>query len=521
MSIVSAKFLIFITLTLILYYFCLPKWRWCVLLTASVGFFLANSSVALFAVFAATTLITWLAALGIARSKAEETKTLIVGEAIIAFLAVLFLYKESSFVVGNSNIIARITGLPIGMEMPKWVAPLGISYYTLILIGYLLDVRWGTIPEPQKNPLKMLLFAGYFPQMISGPFSRYSFMQEALFNGGSFQVSHLWNGLQRMIWGIFKVLVVSTRLSVFTAAIYEAQALPGNPLRGFAFVFGAILYVLTVYSNFSGSMDIVIGVSEMFGIPLAENFQRPFGATNLSEVWRRWHMTLGFWLKDYVLYPVLKSDWMAKIRTAIKKKFGSKAAKNIPTYIGMFVSWFCVGFWHGGSWKYICGSGLFFFVMILGGILLEPVFNKTIKALHINTASKIWHLFQRLRTFMLFALSVSFGRMGSLGDGLHIWGRAVLKPNFQGLFDFQAISAYLIQYTGADKSGTVAMLAIAFVGLLAIFFVSFLQEKYGNLRSLTGKKTFVLRTVAITVVLLACLWFGGFDNKVDFIYGNF
>jgi len=500
LSIVSLKFFIFIAITLVTYYFCLPKWRWTVMLSASVGFFLANSSFMSFIVFAAMTLAAYSAALGVSFFKNQKIKTLIIRVTIAALVITLLLHKE----------------IPIFLDVP-----LGISYYTLILIGYLLDVSRGTVKEPQKNPLKLLLFAGYFPQMLSGPFSRYNFMKEDLFNTVKFSIRNVWNGLQRVIWGVFKVLIISTRLSVFVRLVYEAQDLPENPLAGIVFAGGAVLYVFMVYMNFSGSMDIVIGVSEMFGITLAENFQRPFGSANLSEIWRKWHITLGFWLKDYVLYPVLKSVWMNDIRTILKKRFNKKTVQNIPTYIGMFITWFCVGYWHGGSLKFIFGSGLFFFIMILAGLLLKPVFEKIIKTFSINTGSKFWRLFQRVRTFLLFTLSVSFGRMSSLSNGFRIWGRVFFKPNFKGLLNFNVISEYIIRYINWNKDGNMQLFIITFGGLLFVFFVSFLQEKYGRLRSLSGKKWFIMRTAATAAVLLICLRYGGYDESVEFLYGNF
>jgi len=491
------------------------------LLAASIGFFLASSGLALLGVFMVMTLITWGAAIIIGDLKSENVKKAVAAMTVAGLVIVLVLYKEISFFVVNGRIFERLTGIYIGWEIPAWAAPLGISYFTLILVGYLLDVSWGTVKAPQKNPLKMLLFAGYFPQLASGPISRYNLMQGSLYEGRELSCRSIWRGLQRVIWGTFKVLCVSTRLSVFVSAIYDAQATPGNPFIGLAFVYGAVLYVWTVYMNFSGAMDIVIGVSEMFGITLPENFERPFGGKSLSELWRRWHMTLGFFMKDYVLYRTLKSAWLNKIRMSVKNRFGKKAANNIPTYIGMFIVWFCVGFWHGGTYKFIFGSGLFFFIMIVGGLMLQPLFDLLMRLLHINTEWFFWRLFQQLRTFLLFAFSVSFGRAESFGAGLDIWKRAIFEPNLSSLFDFREMAAYIVRYTGLDAAEAGLMLAYAFGGLFLAFLVSFLQEKFGSLRALQGKTVLALNIAATVLLLFATLWIGGFDNRVDLIYGNF
>jgi D-alanyl-lipoteichoic acid acyltransferase DltB (MBOAT superfamily) len=486
------------------------------MLGASIGFFLSNSSVALFSVFCAMSLVTWGAALAIRTVRAEKLRTGITAVTIVALAATLILYKEIAFVVVNSRILAKITGLDIGLTMPEWIAPLGISYFTLILIGYLLDVRWGTIDKPQKNPLKFLLFAGYFPHMVSGPFSRYNDMNETLLGDVRFSLKNVWFGLQRVIWGVFKVLVISTRLSVLVSAIYDPQSMPiveisEHQLSGStAIVAGALLYVLTVYMNFSGSMDIVIGVSEMLGIPLAENFRRPFSATSLSEVWRKWHMTLGLWLKDYVMYPVQKA-LTSRFGKRAKKLFGKKAGKDIILYTAMFVVWFCVGFWHGGSWKYICASGLFFFVMIVGGLILDPVFQSLIKLLHINTKCNSWRLFQRVRTVVLFSMSVSFGRAESLTVGLQMWKNALLNPDISVIFDGTLL----------DMGLALKDIVFVVIALTVVFAVSHLQEHIGSMRVWLNKQNILFRIVAIGALLAFTFLAGGMDNRVDFIYGNF
>jgi alginate O-acetyltransferase complex protein AlgI len=513
MSIVSLKFFIFILITLVTYYICVPKLRWIVILTANIGFFLAISNLSLFVVFSAMTLATWIAALLLKNTVSEKTRTVITTVTIISLVITLIFYKELSFFIINTSLLEKLTGINGQWNLPEFVAPLGISYFTLILIGYLLDVRWGTVPSPQKNPLKMLAFVGYFPHMTSGPFSRYNDVSPTMFGDVKFKFSNIWSGLQRIIWGVFKVLVISTRLSVLVATIYDAQSLPisENHFTGFAIVGGALLYVLNVYMNFSGSMDIIIGVSEMFGIPVAENFQRPFSATSLSGVWRRWHMTLGFWLKDYVLYPTLKSEWMNKIRVYCKTHFGKKAANDIPTYIGMLITWFCVGFWHGGSWKFIFGSGIFFFVMIVGGLILAPSFKRIIKLFRINTDCISWRLFQRLRTFFLFSFSVSFGRAASLTAGLKMWKTSFTTLNTQMFFDGTIFKMGLSQKD----------LIFAVLGLSLVLLVSHLQEHFGSVRELIAKQNVLFRILVIVLLFAATFLIGGMDNKIDFIYGNF
>lgn len=511
MSIVTLRFFIFVGVILAEYWICPKKFRWAVLLAGGGYFMLVNTqgNWAVCAVFAAETLLTWLAALAVRRLSGERQKTLMTAATVMILAAALILYKDLSFFVNNINRIGALAGASFGLTLPQWLAPFGISYYTFILIGYLLDVRWGTVEEPQKNPLKMLLFAGYFPQMTSGPITRYNDMSETLFGGGRWELRRFQFGLQRFLWGLFKKLVLADRLAVAVAELYNGEA-----YTGVLVVVAAGLYIAQLYADFSGCMDIVIGISELFGIPLAENFRRPFSATNLSELWRRWHMTLGVWVRDYLMYPALKSGWMKGVRGFCKKHWGKKASRDIPTYIGMFITWFCVGFWHGGSWKYIFGSGLFFFAMIAGGMLLAPVFQKIIAALKINTETWSWKFFQQVRSFCLFSAAVSFDRRDSFGAGLRAWKTVFTDWNPWTLVDGTLMNLGL---DGKD-------IAVCALGLLAVLVVSMLQERYGSVRELLAKQNLAFRWLVYLALFLAVLVLGRYGpgyNAADFIYARF
>jgi D-alanyl-lipoteichoic acid acyltransferase DltB (MBOAT superfamily) len=435
-------------------------------------------------------------------------KNMVTGLAIIVEVVILIVLQDNAFFVDNINRVSSLLNLSWKIPIPTWAVPLGISYYTLMLIGYLLDTSW-KISKPQKNPLKLLLFTCYFPQMISGPFTRYHEMEDQLYKAHTFDHTRITSGAQRILWGLFKKLVIAERLSVIVGTIY------GNyeEYPGFYVLIAIVGYTLQVYADFSGCMDIIIGISELFGVKLPENFHTPFYATNLSEVWRRWHMTLGFWVKDYVLYPFLKSSFAQKIGKFAKKRWSKKAAKRIPTYCGMFLTWFTVGFWHGGSWNYILGSGMFFFVMIVGGMLLEPVFNRLIQWLHINTECFSWKLFQRIRTFFLFAASVSFGRASSTASAVAMWKNAFSEFNPWIFFDK---SLYNL---GVDQQD----FGILVFSLLLFLVVSILQQK-GSIRKRFAKQNIVFRWIVLFGLIFSILIFGyygpGYDAS-EFIYGGF
>ena len=217
----------------------------------------------------------------------------------------------------------------------------------------MIDVYYG-IGKPQQNFLKLALYGMYFPVIISGPILKYREHGEQFFEPHAFDYKQVTFGLQRMLWGFFKKLVIAERLGIFVDTVYgDYMGYPG------AYIWAAtICYAFQLYTDFSGCMDIVLGMSECFGIYLPENFQTPFFAKSVAEYWRRWHITLGIWMKEYVFYPVLRSAFFTNVNKSFKKRFGKKKGKQYATFGAMFILWLTVGIWHGGDWKFVIGSGL-------------------------------------------------------------------------------------------------------------------------------------------------------------------
>ncbi len=512
-SIISFFFYFCLTLFVIVYYTIGKKLKiqWILLLGASLFFYLANGLKISLWIFAPISL-TYAASFAVARLEGKRKSLLVF---IMVSLNVVFLiyFKEQNFFVTAHNILAPF------FHKGRWstvkiAAPLGVSFLILMLISYILDVSWGSI-KPQKNPLKFLLYVIYFPVTTSGPITRYSEIENQLFEPHSFDYDKFCFGVQRIAWGFFKKLVIAERIGLIVNTIY------GNweNYQGFTLIVGLLLYAPQLYFDFSGCIDIVLGISETLGITLPENFRQPFVSTSLSEIWRRWHMTLGFWVKDYVLYPVLKSQIMQNLSAFLKSKLGKKNryAKLIPTWCGMFCVWFIVGFWHGGSFKYIFGAGLFFFSMIAGGQLLKPVFSWLVKILRINTQTTDWCFFQRVRTFFLFSAAVSFQRAGSFIMGLRMW-RHVFKEFNPWIF----VDGTLFKI-GLDVPDF-------FVLICAILIVILVSTKENNkdgktihVREQLAKQNLWFRWLVYLGLIFSVILFAMYEpyNPTTFIYAGF
>lgn len=505
MTVTSLTFFAFFGLSLLVYYLLPLRFRWILLLISSFVFFCfaAASPWTILYLLGAVAAV-WLCARGI-RSALENGKQkqakLLLLLGIFVPLGLLILLKYLGFFATNA---AAIFGKSV--TLPQFAAPLGISFYSLSLIGYLLDVYWGQC-EAEKNPARLALFTAWYPVMVSGPILRYSPMKDELFAEHRFDSRSFCFGLQRMLWGLFLKLVLSGRLGAAVDAIYA------DPVRyagGYIWL-AAGLFMLQLYTDFSGCMEIILGASECYGIKLPENFRTPFFSRSVQEYWQRWHITLGAWLRDYLLYPILRSGLWKRMTKWIRAHLGKKAAKRIPNDLGMLCVWLLIGLWHGGDWKFILGMGLWFWCCIALSRLLDAPCKKLCAKLHIPTDSLIWHIVQSLRVFVLVAIGNMFFRLDSLS--------AVFEAFRLG---FQPAQDNVL-------SGTLALLggpadwAILGVGLGLLLLVSCWQEK-GSVRQRIARWPLPLRwliwllLIAVIVVLGA---YGPLYNAQDFIYERF
>lgn len=515
MSIVSFEFLCFFTITLLLYYVLPGKFRWGVLLLASIVFFYRASGVILLLFFALLCIINWKAAIlmqDFEDDEKQKRKRNIFLVSVVFDAFALIVFKDINFFTETANGISELVGNPLYLEDLRFRAPIGISYFALIIIGYMADVYWGKY-KAEKNLLKFTLFAGYFPQLSSGPFVRYDNMREYLFKGNRIDYVRIMSGFERIIWGFFKKLVISERLAVFVNAVYGDYW----NYNGWYIILAVIMFTLQLYTDFSGAMDIIIGVSACFGISLPENFDLPFCSASIEEFWRRWHITLGVWLREYIFYPLQRSGQFRKLKRWCKDKWGRGYEKkfNLPMYAGMFITWFLIGFWHGGKWNYIWGSGLYYWVLITASTLMTPVFQWLISTLKVNTECFSWRLFQRARTLLLFTFGLSFFRAESLGEGISMWKEAFPINNIHILWDGSLLTLGLNRLEWLIIFGSIWMLLLA----------GCIKKIFGKeIWSWLNEQNVIFRQFVLIMFILVIIIFGHYGPGVDaseFIYQQF
>ena len=531
MSILSLSFIVFVIVALIVYYLVPKRFQWQVLLVASIVFYFLAATPYTIIYVIASVLTVYFATILIdkitvkeeledskeEKKKLQRTKKIVFITGIFVCVGMLAALKYMNFFLENTEIILGLFAKGSDLPTVNWIASLGISFYTLQMIGYLPDVYWG-ISKAQKNIAKLALFNCYFPQMISGPISRYHNLESELFSVHKFDIHRLYRGCLRILMGFFKKLVVSEHLINITDAVY------GNPMEfGGIFVwFGTALFVVQLYSDFSGCMDIIMGVSECFGVNLTENFRTPFTSVTIQEFWQRWHITLGTWLKEYIMFPILRSNLWNKYGKFVKNKWGKRASKLLPTFTGMFVLWFAMGFWHGGGWNYI-GQGVWFWFVIVIGQVFEPQTKKMVKKLKIAVESKAWHNFRCVRTAFLYAIGALFFRADSLTKAFYML-REAFSPG-RLIETLKSVSAVILNIDATI--GTVQLLwtvLSVFVGITVMIIWGTMETKSMHFRDWLLKHNMFINGLVIYIIIFGIILFGAYGpgySSSEFIYGGF
>lgn len=503
MSLVSNIFLLFIATSVLVYYLMPGKYQWLVLLFFSYVYYIAGGKKYV-CFLVASTVITWLLAYLIEKKReADEDKSvrgiLILG--LILNFGMLGILKYTNFFVENINSLLgmNIKALPI-------LFPLGISFYTFQSSGYLLDVYWKRC-KAEKNLFRYALFVSFFPQILQGPIGRYSSLAEQLYKSHKFQLKTIVRGAERILWGFFKKMIIADWAAVFADAIFEQPEM----FDGIA-LFGVLFYTLQLYADFSGGMDVVIGIAAMFGITLDENFKRPFFAVSITDFWHRWHITLGTWMKDYVFYPVTLSGWMGKVGKYSKKKLGRKIGRTIPICLANIIVFLVVGIWHGAAWKYIV-YGMYNGLIIAFSGLMADQYRNWKKKLHITGKEAWYYLYTVARTFILVVISMYFDRADTVGQALYMLKRSILQFTPSQLLEIPA-----------GRQGTAFTpyaLMIIVGGCIILFIVGVLQERGVRIRETIGKLPLPVSTAIYFSLLTAIGLFGCTAAARGFIYAQF
>lgn len=473
MSFISFEFIAFTAILLILYYL-LPKKLQQPLLLVFSFFFIYVCSGYLTVYLIITIITTYFAGLYASKKGAA---------ALCIGLNILLL------------VVLKYTGW---LSINGLLLPIGISFYTLQAASYLIDVKREENP-PERNLFRLALFLSFFPQLVQGPFNRYNDMAETLYKPHAYESATVASGIKRLVWGYFKKLIVADRVAAAAALLFTKP----EDYGGAYVLLGIILYAIQLYCDFTGGIDIALGLAKALGISMAENFDRPFLAQSVKEYWRRWHISLGAWFRDYVFYPLSASSPMRALAKRLKPRLGKKSGA-IPSYIATLIVWMCTGLWHGFSLNYIVWGLLFGIIMVISEEL-SPLYKRFHAAVKIeNTA--LWQGFRVVRTFIILGLVRTFECYEGVGRTA-----AMLKS----LFTANNWELLLHDRLGLSSADWLA----ALIGLLIIIASGLIPKE----RRLINSNT-VLSSALTAAAVLIILIFGAYGigyNAADFIYGQF
>lgn len=476
MDFLSLTFAVFFIVSVLCYYAVPKKLRWGVLLISSMIFYVWSVPyLAVYLLFSAATTYAygkW------AQNHKEQGKGLL-SLVIAANLAVLLVLKF--YPLGEARL---------GFPALQILMPMGVSFYTLQVIAYCVDIYKGKT-EAQNNFFKYLLFVSFFPQILQGPIPRYEQLKGQLFEGHTFDYRTVKFGFQLILWGMFLKMVIADRAAIFVNTVFPEYHLYAGGILAVA----AVLYSIQLYTDFLGCVCIAMGAAQVYGIRLQTNFERPYLAVSIKDFWRRWHISLSSWLRDYVYIPL-----------------GGNRKGRLRRFINLMLTFLVSGIWHGSGMQYIFW-GLMQGGYQIAGEILMPVRKTVWKVLKIkeNAPMHIW--WQRICTFVLVTISWVIFRAESLRAGLSILKRIFTDITPWILFDGSVYTC------GISKHSFGAWL----VCLLLAALIELRQEK-GNIREMIEKQHIIVRwgiyLGAIVLIAVLGVYGPGYD-ATQFLYGQF
>ncbi len=424
---------------------------------------------------------------------------------ILLNIGMLSVVKYTNFTISNINALLLLLGQEKAIDFLTIALPMGISFYVFMSVGYAIDVYRGKT-EAETNVCKLACFISFFPQLVQGPISRYSDLSESLFVRHEFSLARMKSGFTRILWGFFKKLVIADRIVLAVNEIIH------NPetYQGAFVLLGMLFYAIELYADFTGGIDITIGVAELLGVKVQENFIRPYFSKSIKEYWNRWHITMGSWFTDYIFYPISVSGWMRKLTHNSRNKLGDKIGKRVPVYLSAFIVWFATGIWHGASWNFIVW-GLMNFVVIMISQELTPFYRWFHSRFHVE-GSVGWKAFQVLRTILLMSSLRCFDCYRDVPLTFHMYGTIFTSWNLKTCL----LSLGSLGLTTGDYLVVLLGTALIFLVSMASRQVSFREKLFAK-----GYWTQFAAIFGLTVIVLVFGVYGvGYDSS-QFIYNQF
>lgn len=472
----SFEFLIFFPVVTALYFLFPYKFRWPLLLIASCIFYMLFVPIYIL-ILLVTILIDYVAAIYIEKTEGHKRKFYLV-ISIISTCVVLFIFKYFNFFNDNIRLLAEVAHWNYSVQSLKILLPIGLSFHTFQSLSYVIEVYRGN-QKAEKHFGIYALYVMFYPQLVAGPIERPQNMLHQFYEKHNFNYDDVTYGLKRMLWGYFKKVVIADRLAIYVNAVYNNS----SHHNGTTLFVATLFFALQIYCDFSGYSDIAIGSARVMGFKLMTNFNRPFFSKNISELWRRWHISLSTWFNDYLFTPIV-----------VALRSWGKLAVVFAVLVTFAVS----GLWHGAGWPYVV-YGLLHGIAVAYEFLTKKIRKKIFK----NLPELVVKVTSTFLTFTFICFTYIFFRAATFTQATSI----VHKILFDHGKLFIAENNWLMIYASV---------------FLSILFISDFIEEYGSLKSLAfyNNKNLFIRHLSYCSLVIIILLFGVFD-KNQFIYFQF
>jgi len=430
----------------------------------------------------ASTFINYIAGIGIGSSNIQKRKNIFLGISLFSNLGLLFGFKYFNFFSDSLRAILQQFSIQLNPITLKILMPVGISFYTLQCLSYTIDVYRGEI-KPERHLGYFAVYISFFPKLLLGPIERAKNLLPQFYEKHYFDYKRVTDGLKLMLWGFFKKVVIADQLAISVNMVFDnIQDYTGTPL-----ILATLFFAFQIYCDFSGYSDIAIGSAQIMGIRMMDNFNRPYFSRSISEFWRRWHISLSSWFKDYLYIPL-----------------GGNRVSVPRWYVNLLIVFIVSGLWHGANWTFIVWGALHGFYLIFE-IITKPFKNRLLQITWMVRSPKLVQVLEIGFTFTLINIGWIFFRANSLSDALYVFANI-----FRGL-SFNLLESGL----GLGR------LDFAYIfGIIGFMELIHLLQGRTQIRPFLSDKPVLLRWGIYVTMIVLILLFGVFD-ETEFIYSQF
>ncbi len=517
MAVLSYPFLIFFLCSLVGYYILPKRIQWIFLLIVNVVFY-AFSGIGNFVFIIFSSLITFASAYLISVFDAKlKLKKSAVEKEFFKELKKKNLTKKRLVLLGmlilNVGVLVYLKYWRVLIGSKTLLLPLGISYYTLQAIAYFMDVYNGKI-QKETNFFRFFLFISFFPQLIMGPINRYDKLGIQLKEEHLFDFENIKHGIMLILYGALKKYLIADMLFSKISAILDPYY---DTLPGCVILLGILAYSLYQYADFCGGIDMFLGIAELFGLKMQPNFRQPYFATTLGDFWRRWHISLGLWMKDYIFYPFALTKIMQKLSKFFANHNLKHLSRTVPACIANILVFMLVGVWHGPELHFFVW-GFYNGLVIALSDLFKPIFQKWNVALHINEKSKAFHIFRIVRTFIIVNIGWYFDRIVDVPKSF-----LYLKRTFCNFGNPKILlsKTYLRDIIGAI-SNFESQIVLVLLGSIIVFVISIMKENKIDVYQKIQQKNIVFRWACYYIpLILIILSFSFSAGDTGFMYAQY